>query len=365
VPQRESIALDLNGELERKIKDSTTKAKEYIEDFVDYLKVSVPQIFNALLNNFETIGNSIINAVKSLKMPKFSSFYIAFVLGLIIFEIALEIVLFLFSGGAANVAKRAAQIRASTSAITKTVTKTITKNADNSKNIISSLHSQTDELIEAIEKGDLEQWVDDVVEGAGKKVDEAVDDVGKAVSKRKKILDDVESGKTKLDENADGTKRRPTDYTRHSNFAEMLASEKWLKMEMWSNRKKVKFEPLYKLIDDIDTPIKKGIDGIYENKLFDGNPPPPKYIIDEVKYNSKSTTRTTSTWRNTLSKTKQGIQMSDKWIEKNLFDSFDEVLAIDIKNNSYKILSGVSKSGNEIEAFRLSDDIKKLIKLDL
>jgi hypothetical protein len=196
-------------------------------------------------------------------------------------------------------------------------------------------------------------------------VDEAVDDVGKAVSKRKKILDDVESGKTKLDENADGTKRRPTDYTRHSNFAEMLASEKWLKMEMWSNRKKVKFEPLYKLIDDIDTPIKKGIDGIYENKLFDGNPPPPKYIIDEVKYNSKSTTRTTSTWRNTLSKTKQGIQMSDKWIEKNLFDSFDEVLAIDIKNNSYKIHSGVSKSGNEIEAFRLSDDIKKLIKLDL
>lgn len=51
----------------------------------------------------------------------------------------------------------------------------------------------------------------------------------------------------------------------------------------------------------LDDKIKKGIDGIYENSTS-----PPKYVIDEAKYNSSKLNQ----------KTKSGPQMSDDWIEK-------------------------------------------------
>lgn len=47
--------------------------------------------------------------------------------------------------------------------------------------------------------------------------------------------------------------------------------------------------------------MRQGIDGIYENSK-----PPLKYIINEAKYGTGK-----------LKKTKDGKQMSDKWIEGN------------------------------------------------
>lgn len=56
----------------------------------------------------------------------------------------------------------------------------------------------------------------------------------------------------------------------------------------------------------------------------------------------------------------KGLQMSDKWIEKNLENMFDEIQALDIKINSNKMLTGVSKDGNVIEIFELTNNAKTI-----
>lgn len=103
-----------------------------------------------------------------------------------------------------------------------------------------------------------------------KKSTKSADDMTEGISKnQKKVIDDVESGKTKL-EGYKGHKKG--NHTRKSNYGEMKMDQKM---------KELGHEPLHKQIDNIDTPIQKGIDGVYKNP-----DPPPKYVIGEAKYDT-------------------------------------------------------------------------------
>lgn len=80
-----------------------------------------------------------------------------------------------------------------------------------------------------------------------------------------------------------------------------------------------------------------GIDGIYENKT-----PPPKYVIDEAKFD-----------KSPLGQTSDGKQMSDSWIEgsKRLENQVGTEKAKEITDalqngEVEKVVSRVDKDGN-------------------
>jgi hypothetical protein len=119
------------------------------------------------------------------------------------------------------------------------------------------------------------------------------------------------------------------------NFGEMCSSDNMLNNPALKVGKDGKKYNLKRIGDDapggLDDIGHKGIDGIYENTT-----PPPKYIIDEAKFGSSQ-----------LGHTKDGKQMSDKWVEKRLYDAVGKEKADDIISNGYeKVLSQVDKNGN-------------------
>ncbi|WP_397537120.1 T7SS effector LXG polymorphic toxin [Rummeliibacillus pycnus] len=104
----------------------------------------------------------------------------------------------------------------------------------------------------------------------------------------------------------------------------------------------------------IDDKIVKGIDGLYENKHPDSN---IKYVIDEAKFGSSQ-----------LGKTKDGPQMSDKWLRGSISGKSrilkavdgDKKLATKITNalnedEVERVLSKVDSRGN-VKTFRLDAD---------
>ncbi|MDO4729448.1 MAG: hypothetical protein Q4B43_10665 [Bacteroidota bacterium] len=148
---------------------------------------------------------------------------------------------------------------------------------------------------------------------------------------QKQIIDDVNSGKIPL-EGYEGHK--VGNNTRKSNYGEMNTD---LKMESITeiDGKPASLTALHEKITDIDTPIKQGIDHIYQNAT-----PPPKYVIAESKYGSSKLNKKTG-------------QMSRDWckdrIEKMFKDDLDKMEdildAIDNGEVSY-ILSEIDKLGN-------------------
>jgi hypothetical protein len=157
-------------------------------------------------------------------------------------------------------------------------------------------------------------------------VDEAGEVIVNSFAAQDDIINKVKNGFNKLDEKLENrivSKRKPGDFTRHTNFSELVSIQKWRNMKTWPNGKPVRWESIGREITDIDTPIEKGIDTILVNELFDGSPPPPKYIINEVKYNTTGK----SAWKPSLDKTitKSGAyQMQDVWIRHHLSQMFDK-----------------------------------------
>ncbi|MBC1337290.1 cytosolic protein [Listeria innocua] len=96
-------------------------------------------------------------------------------------------------------------------------------------------------------------------------------------------------------------------------------------------------------VTSLDDIINKGIDGVYESAS-----PPPKYIIAEAKYGTSR-----------LNLTKNGLQMSDEWIEESMRlekavgkAKADEIIREMIlnPNNIEKVLINVDQNGNVIES---------------
>ncbi|UPQ78116.1 hypothetical protein M0M57_10825 [Flavobacterium azooxidireducens] len=162
-----------------------------------------------------------------------------------------------------------------------------------------------------------------------------LDEVDDIVGNRKKTLDDVESGKIKLDEDANGNKRKKGDETRSSNYAEMKVDDYFETQKFVIGKNEGTLKRVSEnTVSTLDDTIKKGIDGIYEFST-----PPPKYVIAEVKYNTA-----------TLSKTKTksgGAQMSEQWVKYDLnFGTVSTEIADDILIQGYQpLLCNVSKQG--------------------
>ncbi|MFJ1331965.1 hypothetical protein ACILD7_11490, partial [Capnocytophaga canimorsus] len=141
------------------------------------------------------------------------------------------------------------------------------------------------------------------------------------------------------------------NHTRKSNYGEMNTD---LKMESITeiDGKPASLTALHEKITDIDTPIKQGIDHIYQNAT-----PPPKYVIVESKYGSSILNP----------KTKDGPQMSDDWINgRNRLDNAVGVEKADLireemitnPENIQKALSEVDKSGN-VTIYKINPDGSK------
>jgi len=194
---------------------------------------------------------------------------------------------------------------------------------------------------------------------------------GKTKTKTEDYLEKLKKGEIKLDEKIDETgklvKRDPKDFTRYGNLGEIIANEKWESLSRWTNGKAVDFKPLHRLVETLDDTTKKGIDGIYQNLLFNPKtmPPPPKYIINETKFTtSNASAISKEIWLKKLSKkiTKsKGSQMQNKWIEHNLKNVLKRHQIEDINIYGYQTyLTGVSKTGKKIEIFELSNNATKI-----
>jgi predicted DNA-binding protein (MmcQ/YjbR family) len=156
--------------------------------------------------------------------------------------------------------------------------------------------------------------------------------------KRKKwrqLVDDIDSDKEKLHKKG----KSKQDFTRHTNYSELKTilhyeSRKWT---IGNNTGRLKYIGK-NIVESLDDPFKKGIDAIYE---FSN--PPPKYIVSEVKFNTKNKIK----WKASISRdvTKSGAsQMMEEWIEFNLFDSVDNATFDDIMKKGYsRVLTSLDK----------------------
>jgi hypothetical protein len=58
--------------------------------------------------------------------------------------------------------------------------------------------------------------------------------------KRRKIIEDYKSGKLEPNKKANGSKRKDNDFTRHTNFSELVSLEKLESLKVWTNGKLVR-----------------------------------------------------------------------------------------------------------------------------
>ena len=141
----------------------------------------------------------------------------------------------------------------------------------------------------------------------------------------------------------------------------MVANEAILALKHYRGEP-VRFRMVTEVPKSLDDKIKKGIDAIYENELFDAPGPPPKYIISEVKANTKN--KPIFNALNKLGKTKYGgKQMSKSWIRFNI-----NKLSIDLRNdiliNGYDpIVTGVNMDGTIQSMTVIDKSLNKLMEI--
>jgi hypothetical protein len=138
-------------------------------------------------------------------------------------------------------------------------------------------------------------------------------------------IEGVKSGNVKLDEFPDGTKRPKGNNVRSGNFGEMATDNDLVNRGL---------NPLHERITGIDTPIKQGIDGIFEKDgVF--------YIVETKCCNGTS---------NKLKRerlTGEGTyQMDAQWIENRIEGlNISDELKSQIKQNYTPVLARVTEKG--------------------
>ena len=159
----------------------------------------------------------------------------------------------------------------------------------------------------------LEEGVDETGEQIESKVKKELKDyLSNALDKQKELLAKIKRGEIDLNNNF-----------RKGNFGEMATDV---------DLSQKGYKPLHlDRVTDIDAPMKKGIDGVFEKN--------GEYFIVESKYSG------TSKLKNTF----DGPQMGDVWIENRIGKAVDGVTRKSIENSGYRrILSEVSPDGTII-----------------
>ncbi|MFN0032437.1 MAG: hypothetical protein ACKVOR_09775, partial [Flavobacteriales bacterium] len=175
------------------------------------------------------------------------------------------------------------------------------------------------------------------------KIDDAVR-LREELSRKKKIIDDVESGEIDLREG-----RKTNDYTREANYGEIKIQYDLLSRQVNIEGRSGTMTSIGRTAaQSLDEPIKKGIDGIYR---FSN--PPPEFIVVEVKYGSSSISRTLTQ--------SGGKQMDQVWIGYHISDQFEDYMLIrQIMANSKSVLARVNKDSSI--TYDLLDESAKTIK---
>ncbi len=163
-------------------------------------------------------------------------------------------------------------------------------------------------------------------------------DAGKVKKMLKQATENTENSFIITDELLASLKKRKKIVDDVINKIEVLSSDK-IKGNFGEIRAAYHFETAVHLIDgklglmkrvsvdvveSLDQPIRKGIDAVYEFSS-----PPPKYIINEVKYGTADLK-----WN----KTKTLKQMDFNWIDKNILN------AVKDRNKAYEIMEGFENS---------------------
>jgi hypothetical protein len=291
-------------------------SRENLKALFSFFKECIPLLINLpsiLLNAASDVTFSIDEV----------AYYYGYIVGMII-QIIVETIA---TGGAATVEHAIESLVNNIKGFFKLAGKGISKSAKLIDTIIDFLYSLKQQA------KNLKPFLDEILEWLRKLLkSDKVDDL---FSKRKGIIDDIENGKIKLDEDALGNKRKKGDQTRVSNYSEMKV-DNYFETQTFKIGKNVGTLKRIstKSVSSLDDKITKGIDGIYEFST-----PPPKYIISEVKYNTaKLSTEITKSG---------GSQMSEFWIETDLLKgSVLPEIADDILIQGYEpLLCNVSKSG--------------------
>ena len=193
-------------------------------------------------------------------------------------------------------------------------------NSKYGKKITKVLAEANDKLHKAADF--VKSRIDDLEERLFKKekdvTQNCIENIGNEVQKN--IVEEVKKN-PKILENLD----HPHNYTKHGNFGEIAVD---VDLEGTGHIKRISMHR----VDSLDTPMHKGIDGIYENLT-----PPPKYIIVDSKYLSSEVSKA-DTFAPTMSNTKEsGKQLGNPWIEKNLEAEFKDESGKITKENQDKL----------------------------
>lgn len=333
---------------------------EYYDNFIQALaKVDFKKVFGELTELakelFPRLLKSFGNKILNISFEEVG-YYIGYLIGLV-----LEFILTSGIGSVKSIiAKSTKTVSKLFDIIIEFVESIISKGTsktDKIQSLIEFFGKGTDDVLEAIKRlrKELNKFFD---EGALKHLD---DIEIKAYQKQKRTIDEVESGKRKIDPGEkEGAQRKEGDYTLSGNYGEMKMDDHMLTRER-------RYKPLHNLIDDLDKKYPPGIDGVYENLDFTPPPPPAKYIVAESKYSQNGTVGLSTR------KTKDGLQMSERWIRKRLRkmlpkDKFrDFYKTYTTKNNEDvfafdSVLFKINKDG-VVKSFKLSyEKNPKLLK---
>jgi len=168
------------------------------------------------------------------------------------------------------------------------------------------------------------------------------DELLASLKKRKKIIDDVLAKKASL--SSDKIK---------GNFGEIRAAYHFeTAIHLVDGKLGLMKRVSVDVVESLDQPIRKGIDAIYEFSNPGIPPPPPKYIINEVKYG-------TADLKWNVDKTIK--QMDDVWIEKNLFNAVnDEDLYYKILKEYKSVLTKVETNNDKLRHTLLDNRASKV-----
>ncbi|WP_299217171.1 zincin-like metallopeptidase toxin domain-containing protein [uncultured Dokdonia sp.] len=157
--------LELEKPFSREEFDKSGQSLEFVEDLIETLSERSEKIFNGLLLNFITASTQFVALVDSIykKLKNVSRYFIAFILGAIIFEVVFDAIIAFFTGGASLAVSLANKIsRASTKATQagiKLAKQAGKKVVASTTDILRFLRAEFDELIQAIINGKFLDYV--------------------------------------------------------------------------------------------------------------------------------------------------------------------------------------------------------------